>query len=74
MTELKTCPFCGGDAYGPIKKEYGDSNPIYGYVIECSDCTCDIEEDTAEDAIAVWNRRPTNRVKIYPVSAKDAGG
>jgi len=54
---LKPCPFCGGQPMEVIEMEYDDSIPIYGYTIECPDCTCDIEEDSEEEAIEAWNRR-----------------
>jgi len=57
MNSLKPCPFCGSRAAEPIKKIYGDCHPTYAYIIECTECTCDIEEDTLAEAIPVWNTR-----------------
>jgi Lar family restriction alleviation protein len=63
---LKACPFCGGQPMEVVKTEYGDCNLTYdhiidyqthGYTVECPSCTCDIEEDSEEDAIKTWNGR-----------------
>ena len=50
MTELKPCPFCGGEAF--IHKE-GDS-----YFVECIDCWVKMPDcDSEEWAEHYWNRR-----------------
>ena len=56
MTELKRCPFCGGDA--ELFDEYW-IDVHYAYVM-CKTCetisdTC----DTKERAIELWNTRPS---------------
>ena len=51
MTELRKCPFCGGEA---------DTYPydFSGWYIGCSECSCDLGVfDTKEEAIEAWNKR-----------------
>jgi Lar family restriction alleviation protein len=54
MTELKPCPFCGGEA---------EVTPIAWNIIQCTRCTCQLivlpipEGATEEYAIEAWNRR-----------------
>lgn len=60
MSELKCCPFCGGEA-----RLYGNSKPIgtrlkHYQVAVCTndDCGCRTGPcETVEDAIYKWNRR-----------------
>ena len=62
MSELKCCPFCGGEA-----RLYGNSKPIgtrlkHYQVAVCTndDCGCRTSLcETVEDAIYKWNRRAT---------------
>ena len=62
MSELKCCPFCGGEA-----RLYGNSKPIgarikHYQVAVCTndDCGCRTSPcETVEDAIYKWNRRAT---------------
>lgn len=71
MNQLKPCPFCGAKAAGPTETTYGDSPPTYdAYVIECTQCTCDIEEETIAKAVTAWNARH-GRDKMEWVSIKD---
>ena len=54
MTELKPCPFCGGEA--TVQEWEG------GYYIECLNPDCDVSPATADfdaekEAIVAWNRR-----------------
>lgn len=56
MAELKSCPFCGGEA--------GAGYGIWDYNVwgvsckECGAYVCaDWQEDTKENAIEAWNRR-----------------
>lgn len=69
MTELKPCPFCGGDAEVRtifIEKETKDV-PISSYV-RCTQCFASTDEyhyknadrtgiNPSEEAVKAWNRR-----------------
>lgn len=58
-TELKPCPFCGGEAE---KKKYRFQNKLV-YVVMCSVCTSRSPmflEEAKERAIIAWNRRADN--------------
>lgn len=72
MTELKPCPFCGGNAE---VYEYESEQTIYdadtlGFVdteyctkhgVGCPECGCIIAEKTSKQkAIDAWNRRYDN--------------
>ena len=59
MNQLKPCPFCGAKAAEPCETTYGTYLPTYSYIIECSQCTCDIEEETIAKAVTAWNTRTT---------------
>lgn len=75
MTELKTCPFCGGVAItksgvhvepiiDPDTGAYIDANTYYYEQTGCPDCEIwfFIEEDESEDTtIKKWNRRAGGR-------------
>lgn len=51
MTELKPCPFCGGQAH--IMHE--------GHWIMCEDCQSESGYyETKEETIEAWNRRAEN--------------
>jgi Lar family restriction alleviation protein len=50
MSELKPCPFCGGEAEAT---EYNDSD----YTIMCKNCHAEIGWREKAEAIAAWNRR-----------------
>ena len=56
MTELKPCPFCGGEAYTTERAGFASA----GWSVECvnPDCGCDfaLYADEAE-AIGAWNTR-----------------
>ena len=52
MTELKPCPFCGGEA--EIRVGYNHS------YVRCSTPECYVRTrryKTAEEAVGLWNRR-----------------
>ena len=61
MSELKPCPFCGGEA------ELRDDGVDYPYSVQCTECggmTCwYLHDDTPFGAIDAWNMRaePTCR-------------
>lgn len=51
MSELKPCPFCGGEAKVRV---WGDG---LGVTVECQLCYTHKHRDTEAEAIEVWNRR-----------------
>lgn len=54
MTELKTCPFCGGEAE-LLQEDNG------WWTCFCERCCVEILPcDKAETAITAWNRRVSN--------------
>ena len=58
-TELKPCPFCGGEAiYITTAIKAGDLVKEF-YSISCLDCNAEIYKycKTEEEAIEAWNRR-----------------
>ena len=63
MSELKPCPFCGGEAIineiEPHTHVFATFMPDYGgsTFIECTGCTYAISGQTKDEAIAAWNRR-----------------
>ena len=58
MTELKPCPFCGGNAYLA-----NFSNRVC-----CSMCGVFVDEKCDKDAIAAWNRRAIDRDELLKVA------
>ena len=56
MSELKPCPFCGGEVY-VLNADAKYCNPK----IRCEECdgefSLDYYASTVDDLIAVWNRR-----------------
>lgn len=53
MSDLKPCPFCGGEA-----NVFPNFTAKDCYVVECDDCKADSAYCTTEEAaIAAWNRR-----------------
>ena len=62
MTELKPCPFCGGDAelgHTDITSEYGETSFVF-----CKKCSANgkmirksFKHSSDELAIEAWNRR-----------------
>lgn len=61
MTELKPCPFCGGEA--ELHPTYDmDTNEVDGWFVWCNNDTCECKPETWQffteaEAIAVWNTR-----------------
>lgn len=56
MTELKQCPFCGGDAV--FKREIGTIMEYEYYWVMCKKCGVSTREyKTVKTAIDKWNRR-----------------
>lgn len=60
MTELKPCPFCGGDSDGVVllhRVRYD----INCYFVSCERCYGRTGEQTTKElAIEAWNRRVDN--------------
>lgn len=62
MTELRRCPFCGGEA------EVWVSNVTDRAVIYCKVCDAQIMKPNEQEAIEAWNRRVPQRtatMKVY---------
>jgi hypothetical protein len=70
MSELRPCPFCGGEAklwnnsqYEPCLDEGGAYVDIFissadTFGVECTKCCCqNIGYNTEQEAIETWNRR-----------------
>lgn len=56
MSELKPCPFCGGEASVEIK--WGN-----WFLVRCNNCPCDLGRSwfpKKRQAIEAWNRRSEN--------------
>ena len=53
MTDLKPCPFCGGDA----KEFTGEDAAPHRWTVECDSCGAHVGSDTRHKARAKWNRR-----------------
>ena len=58
MDELKSCPFCGGNAYTHIS--YKIHSHKVRYVVKCSKCNANMEYRSEDAAIVAWNRRVNN--------------
>lgn len=62
MTELKPCPFCGGEA--KIQHEYSRESGDW-YAVDCLNKKCPMEivivttgwRPTEAEAVEAWNRR-----------------
>jgi Lar family restriction alleviation protein len=57
MSELKKCPFCGGEA--DIEEIPGSpfTDEPYTWGVGCKECNIGWYEETKEESIAKWNRR-----------------
>ena len=58
MSELKPCPFCGGEAFDCTDNSYGDG------IIGCAQCEIEPtvfyitgNQDSHKKAIDIWNER-----------------
>ena len=70
MTELKPCPFCGGEAIivneATRKNVYEEA--IKGTATGCRNCGCQMFNRNRELAIKAWNKRVPQRtatMKVY---------
>jgi Lar family restriction alleviation protein len=64
MSNLKPCPFCGGEAdrFGVSAEREGDYvNPI---APGCDSCQAYVFAKTHDEAIAAWNRRAAGWVSV----------
>jgi Lar family restriction alleviation protein len=63
MSELKPCPFCGGEA--KIEEIPGTpfTDESYAWGVGCNECNIGWYEEQKSEAIAKWNRRtqPENK-------------
>jgi len=62
-TEIKSCPFCGGEGRVAFDDEpcYHGSSGLYFVV--CKDCNARAtSKNNEEEAISVWNKRVTEAV------------
>lgn len=68
MSELKPCPFCGGEAemrhWKAARKYNGIHEEIYPYQVVCKKCKTRVGESslkditlTEKDAVDLWNNR-----------------
>ena len=56
-TELKTCPFCGGNAE-IIQVADPDREGVMLHVVWCEECGCGtVPADTIDVVAELWNRR-----------------
>ena len=58
-SELKPCPFCGGEADIDEIAGNPDTGEPYAWGVGCKKCNIGWYEETKEKAIAMWNRRPS---------------
>lgn len=63
MSELKPCPFCGGEA--KIKARYYRAIDIYDYSGVCQECNASMDvKDTEAEAIEAWNTRHERTCRV----------
>lgn len=60
MTDLKPCPFCGGEGTFSTVKLHNYSSDMSFYV-DCDTCGCSTSyEDTGAEVINLWNTRQSS--------------
>ena len=62
MTELKTCPFCGGEAVIYERRKLDGSDAFFKYSIGCGSKYCEMRPQTGfwkhkSEAEFSWNKR-----------------
>ena len=72
MSELKPCPFCGGEAVlEPYKSRKGYEASIQcngGCILHMVTITYDTEEEAIEAVTTAWNRRATDEIRSNRLS------
>ena len=65
MSELKTCPFCGGEAF--VYKRYDSIFRLdpTDFTVLCKDCGAGVRHyfPTESESIEAWNRRDDDESK-----------
>lgn len=62
MAELEPCPFCGGPARSATLLFADEAAEVGCATVECKALAM-VTADTEEDAIAAWNRRPSQSLR-----------
>ena len=66
MTELKKCPFCGGEV--KISTEQVDAvTEVYNFVCSSCDSYTYFDFCDREEAIEAWNRRTTTKEDMWDI-------
>jgi Lar family restriction alleviation protein len=64
MTELKPCPFCGGEAEFfkdvTFKAETGEQVGEIKFFVWCTNCSALVSGDNKQEAFEAWNRRASD--------------
>lgn len=64
MSELKSCPFCGGYAE-VIRHETGKGAfALIGYNAHCTNCFASIDYGGRKEAVTAWNRRDDQWISL----------
>ena len=71
MSELKPCPFCGGEAE---LHEYDNQFSEVVYIISCSKCNCKMELNHNSRLVDIWNTRTQSQCELYDELYKAALG